>query len=460
MKINHNMPALRAIRQLNKSEALMSDSLFKLSSGNRINRSSDDAAGLAIAHKLKLQLNGLAQANNNAWDGISLIQTAEGGLNEIHAMLQRMNELSVQAANGSYILEDRANIQKEIDQLKQEVNRLSTSMDFNGVKILNGELDLMALSSDRDKADIVSIHESVKGGKYGFTLAQKATKAKVNGGNVPTGNFTESGSITLNGESFSFTKGASKVETFARFKKFAGELGITVGVDGGTGNIYLERTEFGSKTILLEEGKAGDLAQFNLAVSNVTGRDANITLDTGAGADFPSGATVQAQGNQVSILGPNGFNITIQVKENAGVGDHINFELLNEGPAVLQIGANHGHTMTVRIPNVSAAAIGIGGVNVRTGQEAKDSIGYISDAIVLVSAIRSKMGAYQNRLEYTIANIDTANLNMTDAHSRIMHIDMSVEMTEYTKQNVIQQAATALLAQANQKPQELLQLLR
>ena len=126
----------------------------------------------------------------------------------------------------------------------------------------------------------------------------------------------------------------------------------------------------------------------------------------------------------------------------------------------MQIGANYGHTMQVRIPNISSAAIGITDVDVRSQKEAQDSIGLVKDAITLVSSIRSKLGAYQNRLEYTITNIDTSSLNMTEAHSRIMHVDMSVEMTEYTKQNVIQQAATALLAQANQKPQEMLQLLR
>lgn len=455
MKINHNLPALRALRQLNKSETLLSDSLFKLSSGNRINRSADDAAGLAIAHKLKLQLNGLAQSSNNAWDGISLIQTAEGALNEVHAMLQRMNELTVQAANDSNLPEDRMNIQKEIDQLKKEIDRLADSMDFNGIKILNGELDLMGLVSDKTKAKVEAIHESVGAGKYDFTILQVATKAKVNGGAM-TGTTANGGTIKINGETFSFEAGENKIAVYTRLQSFAHDLGITAGLDMGN-NLFLERQDYGSKSIELEESTAGTLGELGLAVGVTVGLDSNAALN---GADFPAGTIIKSSGRELTFQGPDGFSIKMILKEGAQAGDVIKTELLKEGPAVLQIGANYGHTMQVRIPNISAAAIGITDVIVRTKKEAQESIGLISQATTLVSAIRSKMGAYQNRLEYTITNIDTSNLNMTEAHSRIMHIDMSVEMTEYTKQNVIQQAATALLAQANQKPQEMLQLLR
>lgn len=453
MKINHNMPALRALRQLGKSETLLSDSLYKLSSGNRINRSADDAAGLAIAHKLKIQLNGLSQSSNNAWDGISLIQTAEGALNEVHAMLQRMNELSVQAANGSNLAEDRMNIQRELNQLKQEVDRLANSMDFNGVKILNGELDLMGQISDKTKAQLEAIHESVNPGKYGFTVTRKATKAQVTG-SAMTGTMAADGTIQINGESFSYKQGESKTEVYGRLQQFANDLGITAGLNAG--NLFLERQEYGSKPITLE-GTPAALAEFGLTAGTVTGQDADATP---TGTDFPAGTIVKASGQELTFQGPDGFSIKVKIKDAANAGDTIGMELLKEGPAVLQIGANYGHTMQVRIPNISSAAIGITDVDVRSQKEAQDSIGLVKDAITLVSSIRSKMGAYQNRLEYTITNIDTSSLNMTEAHSRIMHIDMSVEMTEYTKQNVIQQAATALLAQANQKPQEMLQLLR
>lgn len=453
MKINHNMPALRALRQLGKSETLLSDSLYKLSSGNRINRSADDAAGLAIAHKLKIQLNGLSQSSNNAWDGISLIQTAEGALNEVHAMLQRMNELSVQAANGSNLAEDRMNIQRELNQLKQEVDRLANSMDFNGVKILNGELDLMGQISDKTKAQLEAIHESVNPGKYGFTVTRKATKARVNGGAM-TGTMATDGSIQINGESFSYKQGENKADVYRRLQEFSNNLGITAGLSGS--NLFLERQEYGSKQIKVE-GSPAALAEFGLTASTATGQDAGATP---TGADFPAGTTVKASGQELTFQGPDGFKLKVKIKDGANAGDTIGMELLKEGPAVLQIGANYGHTMQVRIPNISSAAIGITDVDVRSQKEAQDSIGLVKDAITLVSSIRSKMGAYQNRLEYTITNIDTSSLNMTEAHSRIMHIDMSVEMTEYTKQNVIQQAATALLAQANQKPQEMLQLLR
>ena len=453
MKINHNMPALRALRQLSKSETLLSDSLYKLSSGNRINRSSDDAAGLAIAHKLKLQINGLAQSKNNAWDGISMIQTAEGALNEVHAMLQRMNELSVQAANGSNLAEDRMNIQRELNQLKQEVDRLASSMDFNGVKILNGDLDLMGQVSDKTKVQLETLHESVAPGRYGFTITQTATKARVTGGPM-TGTMPADGTIRINGESFSYKMGESKTAVYGRLQQFANDLGITVGMSGG--NLFLERQQYGSKPITLD-GAPAALAQFGLASGTTVGQDANATP---TGPDFPAGTIVKASGQELTFQGPDGFSIKVKIKDAASVGNVIGMELLKEGPAILQIGANYGHTMEVRIPNISSAALGITDVDVRSQKEAQESIGLVKDAITLVSSIRSKLGAYQNRLEYTVTNIDTSSLNMTEAHSRIMHVDMSVEMTEYTKQNVIQQAATSLLAQANQKPQEMLQLLR
>lgn len=456
MKINHNMPALRALRHLGKSEVLLSNSLHKLSSGNRINRSSDDAAGLAIAHKLKIQLNGLDQSGNNAWDGVSLIQTAEGALDEIHAMLQRMNELSVQAANGSYILEDRANIQKEISQLKDEIDRLADSMDFNGIKILNGDLDLLPMVSDKYKVKVESIHESVTAGRYDFTVNTVATKAKVTGG-VINGNATKDGAFAINGQTFQFKKDESLDVVFRRLQHFADQMGITAGIDGG--NIYLENREFGSKEIELKDNGTGSLGELGFAEGKVQGLDAKVTPKV-AGMSFPVGATAIASGNEVTFQGADGFHLKVMLSEQVTAGEEFKIELLKEGPAILQIGANEGHTMQVRIPNVSTIGLGLKDVAVRTAEEAKSSISLIAEGIVLVSSIRSKLGAYQNRLEYSIANIETTGFNMTEAHSRIMHVDMSEEMTEYTKQNVIQQAATSLLAQANQKPQELLQLLR
>lgn len=454
MKINHNMPALRVLRQLSKSEGLMSDAMFKLSSGNRINRSADDAAGFAIAHKLKLQLNGLAQSSNNAWDGISLLQTAEGALNEVHAMLQRMKEISVQAANDAYLPEDRMNLQREVDQLKAEISRMSESMDFNGVKILNGDLDLMGIISNKDKARLEFIHESVKAGHYDFTINQMATRAQVSGGAI-SGQMTMDGSFSINNHRFTFKQGEDKTQVYRRLQKFTDDLGIQTGLVGG--NLSLLAQEEGSRQIKLEDNLGGSLAQLGLNAGTSVGLDGKVTLN---GSGFPTGTLVSGFGNELVFQGPEGFELKVSLKNAGQVGDQIKLELLKDGPAVLQIGANHGHTMQIRIPNTSAPALGVSHVFVRSRQEAVKSLDLTDAAISLVSSIRSKLGAYQNRLEYTVANIDRSNLNMTEAHSRIMHVDMSVEMTEYTKQNVIQQAATALLAQANQKPQELLQLLR
>lgn len=455
MKINHNMPALRALRQLNKSETLLTDSLFKLSSGNRINRSSDDAAGLAIAHKLRLQLNGLSQSGNNAWDGISLIQTGEGALNEVHAILQRMRELSVQAANGTYIEEDRANINMEIEQLRDELNRLSKSIDFNGVKILDGELDLMGIFSDKTKMELLSIHESVEPNKFKMKITEIPTKSKISGGAVDlTQTMNQDGSFSVNGVTISYQNGDLKRDVFAKLQKQADFIGVTVEMDAGA--ISLTKRFYGDKELKISNGLAGSLEQLGLADGTNTGKNVKIDLLEG----FAPGSTVKPSGDAFTIEGPNGFELRLKLKAGAALNDEVSLELLKEGPAMLQIGANYGHTMQVRIPNVSAEGLGMKDIFVGAQEDALDALARIEDAISLVSKIRSKLGAYQNRLEYTVANIDTSSLNMTEAHSRIMHIDMAQEMTEYTKQNVIQQAATALLAQANQKPQEILQLLR
>ncbi|MCJ8007590.1 flagellin [Lederbergia wuyishanensis] len=271
MRINHNIQALNAYRNLSQTMGSTSKSLEKLSSGLRINRAADDAAGLAISEKMRSQIRGLGMAERNALDAVSLIQTAEGALNETHAILQRMRELSVQASNGTLEDKDRQSVQLEIDELIKEVDRIAQKTQFNEKKLLDGT---------------------------------------------------------------------------------------------------------------------------------------------------------------------------------------------NAAGFVFQIGANNGDSLTVALGNMSASSLGISSVNVSTSTGASTAIGTLDTAIGKVSEQRAKLGAYQNRLEHTVTNLQTANENLTAAESRIRDLDMALEMTNFTRNNILNQAGQAMLAQANQLPQGILQLLQ
>ena len=206
MRINHNIPALRALHQLDKSNGTLDKTLERLSSGLRINHAADDAAGLAISQKMDTQVRGLEQASRNAMDGISLIQTAEGALNEVHAMLQRIRELSVQVSNGTYDATDRKAVQDEVSQLLNEIERISNDIEFNEMKLLNGDLDRRAFSTDETKANIVSMSDTVEAGVYELEVTVAATQSTYVGTAVGTNAFnaekkiTVGGTININGE--------------------------------------------------------------------------------------------------------------------------------------------------------------------------------------------------------------------------------------------------------------------
>ncbi|KAE9627751.1 hypothetical protein GND95_14525 [Defluviitalea raffinosedens] len=243
MKINHNMLALKALHQLNKTNNVMDKTMERLSSGLRINRAADDAAGLAIAQKMDTQVRGLKQANRNAMDGISLIQTAEGALNEVHAMLQRIRELAVQVSNGTYDPADRKAVQDEVKQLQNEIQRISDHIEFNESKLLNGEIDRRAFLDDDKAAKIVSLSDSVKPGTYAVTVTANATKATLEGGKVSS-NFTDgkiqanqAGIININGEEVRIEAGDSAETVFNKLRDLAETVGLNLIAygDDGTG---------------------------------------------------------------------------------------------------------------------------------------------------------------------------------------------------------------------------------
>lgn len=375
MIINHNIAALNTYRQFGAANAGQSKAMEKLSSGLRINRAGDDAAGLAISEKMRGQIRGLEMGSKNAQDGISLIQTAEGALNETHSILQRMRELAVQASNDTNTDTDRAELQKEVDQLIEEIDRIGNTTEFNTKKLLNGDL-----SGVVDTAQSASFNE----------VSDKAIFTAIAGATTITEN------KTYNVEISSAT----------------------------TGGVY-------TLTWRDESGASGTVTTTGGAAVSIG--DASITL----------GAL---------STGSIGAEATFTTRE--AVAD------LDDDSLTYQIGANSSQTMKVAIEDMRASALNVDSINVSSSQAAEASISAINKAIEDVSAQRSKLGAFQNRLEHTINNLGTASENLTAAESRIRDVDMAKEMMNQTKNSILSQAAQAMLAQANQQPQGVLQLLR
>jgi flagellin len=468
MRINHNISALRALNQLEKSNSKLDKSLERLSSGLRINHASDDAAGLAITQKMDTQVRGLEQANRNAMDGVSLIQTAEGALGEVQSMLQRIRELAVQASNGTYEDDDRVAIQAEISELQTEIQRVSEDTEFNGMTLLNGDIDRRSFSSDEAIASIVSMSDSVDPGEYTFNVSQAATKTTNTGATVSlfdaSGNATLGGTVNIDGEQITINIGDSSESVFSQLRDLTSKVDITLSSSttpfGNTSQLGLELNEYGSDSISIS-GSTALLSALGIDTSagQVTenlGNDVQVDTVTTANG-FPVGTTVTTDGDDILFEASNGFELRLVGGASTGT---VTTKILETGPLNLQIGANEGQYMEVRIPNMSASALGITDINLSTAEGAEETITTIDDAITMVSNVRSKLGAYQNRLEYTVSNLDSATENMTASMSRIVDADMAYEMSEYTQQNIIQQAGTSMLAQANQRPQSLLQLLQ
>lgn len=657
MRINHNIPALRSNNQLSSTNSKLDKAIERLSSGKRINSASDDAAGLAISQKMDTQIRGLEQASRNASDGISVIQTAEGALNEVHSMLQRMRELAIQVSNGTYDSVDRSAVQAEVDQLNEEIQRISDTTEFNERKLLNGEIDRRSYSNTND-LDIISVSDTVKPDHYEITVTQPGTKATltsvattagVKQANVAPGqkvtlkdNGTIAagavGTININGEEVKITEGDSADVVFTKVRELCETVNATCSVVD-TNGIAASYSFDGNQTLVFQSKAYGSTAKVEIYCDNIElanllgiaeddlgstnpsyGTDVQATIgDVGSRKGFTDTATVTGKGNVITVSDSNGFEIkfepvseemiaseplqtaaataagtvidtlngtitnpadkitdpekaeilekikagnltgavsqlrtivtdaayttaleaaitdisdpkavlakaiedynnappavtidaatidevikkavdgdlagadaildafstansnqdvsAIKAIYNAGtpksafvINNLMNdikvaakVTVLDAGPMDLQIGANEGQMMEVRIPKMDPKSLGIDDINLSTADGAQEAIGKVDAAVNAVSQIRSKLGAYQNRLEHSITNIDTTTENMTESMSRIEDADMAEEMSEYTQQNVLSQAGTQMLAKANQRPETLLQLLQ
>ena len=437
MVVQHNITAMNANRMLGVTSGLQAKSTEKLSSGYKINRAADDAAGLSISEKMRKQIRGLSQASDNAEDGISCVQTAEGALTEVHSMLQRMNELAVKAGNGTMSEDDRQNVQDEIDQLVDEIDRVSETTKFNETYLLKGD--------DTSNGNTKSLEANAEIGQIdGLTVTAKADKTYTDNDDVKIGKvivkssdtnvvtvdadqLTEAAGniakITTDGTEVVVTKNDGKTDTYATVDKFkaayagldiAGAGAVTISKTLDTATANTDDTVTGTYTGNLNSYKVGD--------------SVNVKLAVGA-----SGETALSNGSKALLLS-------------------------------FQVGADttSENKISVTMDSMSAKSIGVDGIKV-TGSDstnADKAVDTISDAIKKVSKQRSALGAVQNRLEHTISNLDNVVENTTSAESRIRDTDMAEEMVSYSKNNILMQAGQSMLAQANQQNQGALSLLQ
>lgn len=572
MRINYNISSIIARNCLNNNDTRLSDSIKRLSSGYKINSAADDAAGLAISLKMSAQLRCLKQANNNANDGVSVVNTADGAMTEMHEILQRMNELAIQAANGTNADSDREQIQLEIDQLVQELDRIAETTQFNAQNLLDGSFAYKGYTNT-ENVKVMSYGDGVTSGtymikgleyyhdedtikdfdayikndangkvthedKFSATSADKVRNALVTTTTInsglkafPDGSrvILEDENIVIKGENDFEVKltlndrtavKGSGVTTTSTVKYFSTdsfknvrvesadgktkynirEVNIVKATDekgvqlpnttttinsGATQNPYSGLTEdfadafkdvFPDKAIKVTDCKFDEKkGEFSITAAATDDLNNPKTKTFKVIIENPSGWDEKKDGNYINSLDPavkaNYLNhyldthtdttrTTYKVGNEADDKNSILLDLTGKGAMRLQVGANEGQVIQVEIPALQALYLGVKDLDITTEDKATAAIDIVGDAINQLSSIRAKIGAYANRIEHTIANLDNTEENMTAAYSRIMDVDMATEMTEYSTVQVLVQSSTAMLAQANERPQSVLQLLQ
>lgn len=555
MRIQHNIAALNSYNKLGNNNNAVSKNLEKLSSGYKINRAGDDAAGLAISEKMRAQITGLETAQKNANDGISLVQTAEGALTEVHSMLNRMVELAGQSANGTYQnAVDRENLQKEVESLKSEIDRISDSTNYNGINLLDGSLagngtsggGLVGGTIGTFRADTVT-SSAADGKDIDFT---KKDIFVIDGTEVEVdwSKLTDKQKSTLKTEWTSNTSGDLAKEAASIMQDAINAAIDQTNADAGASVNHVTVAAVGADNFKLTSGLSGSNSS-SLAVKGTPATDKSVASEIFGAVDGSGATDVKALGtgatSQLTIsaanangkfdMSINGENIevdmssaglgasstgtqvaaAVQTAINAALGrydtakgnagdDAINGKItvsfnnkgqlefantsdkkigfsdragddyaktlgisaegkaISGGGLVLQIGdtSDDFNKLTVSVANMGSSSLGIGSISVANQESASAAISKIKDAINTVSSTRGDLGAIQNRLDHTIKNLSVTSENMTAAESRIRDVDMAKEMMDYTKNNILVQASQAMLAQANQLPQGVLQLLQ
>ena len=490
MKINANMSAVLTNNQLRRTENKLTAAMERLSSGLKLNSAEDSPAGMAISNKMKAQIDGLDRAENNAGDGVSVLQIADGALNEVHSMLQRMRELSVQAANGTNSLSDRQSIQREMEQLSQEINRISADTEYNTKPLLDGSSDIRTYA---DHVTRVQVSDYVEPGDYSLIIEKAPKKAQMEfpmkdeQGNPiePTGNtpMRLKANFTINDQGVKITEDMTGSQIYEAVRNAVEQAGASV-------------TQNGTKAVVTTD-KAGAAAHLTITTSEDTqalvsaitgipmadftvdpdtkiatsktqyGEDVDITIDTDS--RFTTTASVKANGNRIEITDQNGVSIKFLLDEGyekkldaTGTileDGKINFQVTDIGAMTIQLGANEHQIIDIRIPSVSSEALYLDTIDVTVSGGSEEAMTILDEAVAAVSSARSRIGASQNRLEYAQGSLAETQENMTSAYSTLKDTDMAEEMTEYTQQSILNQAAISVLSQANEIPQQVLSLL-
>ncbi len=568
MRINYNISSIIAKNALNVNDTRLSNSIQRLSSGLKINSAADDAAGLAISLKMNAQIKSLEQANQNANDGISVVNTADGAMSEMHDILQRMNELAIQSANGTNADSDREQIQLEIDQLVQELDRIAETTQFNAQNLLDGSFAYKGYTNT-ENIKVMSYSDGVSSGTYSIKelsyyhyedtikdhaayvekspqgevthedsyaaasaddiLAALVTEDQVTPGEGMKG-FPDGCKVILEDENVIIkAENDFEVKLSLNDRKAIDGSGVTT----TSTTTYLTTDSYKNITVSNQEGTI----KYNISELNILkdwGEDE--TMGTGAAGTNPVSVSYHTGSTQEGLrhltedfaeffanVDPDKEfavtdcavdeatgDITItyaNVKDATDVGNYtfklyqegnkdengivvptqlsdylhthtdttrteytvgniadntqnINLNLTGMGPMRLQVGANEGQIIQIEIPALQTEYLGVDGLDITTEEKATAAIDTIGNAINHLSSIRSKIGAYCNRIEHTITNLDTTEENMTASYSRIMDVDMAEEMTEYSTVQVLVESSTAMLAQANERPQSVLQLLQ
>ena len=503
MRINYNVSAAIANKRLLGIENNLSTSMERLSSGLKINHSKDNPAGMAISNKMQAQINGLDRESQNASDGISVIQISDGALNEVTSILQRMRELSVQGASDATMsLEDKQAIQAEIESLKEEIDRISADTEYNTKTLLDGSLDTRVYTNHASR---VQVSDQIEAGTYGITIEQAATQALIETQgadfNDSTTTIGQAGSISINGSKVEIAATDTLEQAYEKIRNAAKTGEVEAIRDENDGHISFKSTRYGKDaTIELAFDSEALANAIGLASADLvedtdnncwvygqatadgievpTGEDIKFKTDAAGKIEmtgFTNSATVAVNGNRVEITDIGGVSLSFLVEAGYQNGStktdaagnvietydgSIEFEVTDIGTMTLHVGANKDQNMEVRIPEVSCESLFIDDLDVTTVTGADRAITALDEAIARVSSVRAGLGAYENRLEYSVDSLDAFEENMTGALSRLTDVDMAEEMTNYTHQNVLNQAAISVLTQANDLPQQVLQILQ
>jgi flagellin len=483
MRINENMSAVIANKQLLRTESNLAASIERLSSGYKINKPGDNPAGMAISNKMRAQIDALDQAESNVSDAVSVMQIADGALSEVSSVLQRIRELSVQAANDTNSYEDKQSIQAEIDELTKEVNRISTDTEYNQKSLLDGSSDTRVYAEPKS-ATRIQVSDTVTTGDYKLNIEETAKQATTDlsvdslfNGDVLNSTYSNT-TISLNGVDMTLTDGMTKDSFFEGLRDAAEEAGCKLEwTDDTETAVSVTTTRYGSSAEINMEvsaSLAGVLGVNGMTVNeagnyeaSVSGEDAKVSFPTDSDVSgFSSSATVRADGNRITVTDFNGFSIDFLLDSDFNTAtasaDNGNFklEVTDIGAMTIQTGGNQYQTMNISIPEVSADTLYLDTVDVTVSGGGDRAIATLDDAMARLSEVRSRIGAFQNRLEYAQTSLAESQEDMTSAYSGLMDTDMATEMVEYTQQNVLEQAATSVLSQANDIPQMVLSMLQ